>query len=186
VTTETHDVVSVLMHDHREVEEMFDQLERGTDPQERRRLADQVTIELIRHSIAEEMYLYPATRRHVPDGDAIADKEIADHAEVEKILKELEKADPASDRFAELCGQLIADVKEHVGHEEDTLFPALQRHCGSDELGELGKKVEAAKKMAPTRPHPGAPDRPPLNKLLAPGAGLVDRARDFLSGRGKE
>jgi hemerythrin superfamily protein len=186
VTTETHDVVSVLMHDHREVEEMFEQLERATDAQERRHLADQVTIELIRHAIAEEMYLYPVARQHIPDGDAIADKEIADHSEVEKLLKELEKADPASARFTELCRQLISDVKEHVSDEEENLFPALQRNCDPGELGELGKKVESAKRMAPTRPHPAAPDRPPLNKLLAPGAGLVDRARDYISGRGKD
>lgn len=41
-----------------------------------------------------------------------------------------------------------------------------------------------AKKPAPTRPHPAAPDKPPANKLLGPGAGLVDRARDMLTGRG--
>ncbi|MCV2457821.1 hemerythrin domain-containing protein, partial [Streptomyces sp. ICN988] len=41
-----------------------------------------------------------------------------------------------------------------------------------------------AKKTAPTRPHPSAPNTPPANKLLAPGAGMVDRARDLLTGRG--
>jgi hypothetical protein len=46
--------------------------------------------------------------------------------------------------------------------------------------------VRRAKKMAPTRPHPSAPDTPPANKLLAPGTGLVDRLRDALSGRGKQ
>src|SRR3954467_8832763 len=40
-----------------------------------------------------------------------------------------------------------------------------------------------AKKTAPTRPHPSAPDKPPANKLLAPGGGLVDRVRHALSGR---
>lgn len=39
--------------------------------------------------------------------------------------------------------------------------------------------------MAPTRPHPSAPSTPMASKLLAPGAGLVDRARDFVTGRGK-
>ena len=42
------------------------------------------------------------------------------------------------------------------------------------------------KAIAPTRPHPSAPDTPPLNKILAPGAGLVDRIRDKITGRGKE
>ncbi|MBO0850289.1 MAG: hemerythrin domain-containing protein, partial [Pseudonocardia sp.] len=36
---------------------------------------------------------------------------------------------------------------------------------------------------SPTRPHPGAPDRPPANKLLAPGAGMVGRLKDMLTGR---
>jgi hypothetical protein len=43
--------------------------------------------------------------------------------------------------------------------------------------------VVNVKKMAPTRPHPSAPDKPPANKILGPGAGLVDRLRDTLTGR---
>jgi hypothetical protein len=51
-------------------------------------------------------------------------------------------------------------------------------------LCELGEKFEKSKKLAPTRPHPSAPDRPPANKILGPGVGLIDRMRDALSGRG--
>jgi hypothetical protein len=53
-------------------------------------------------------------------------------------------------------------------------------------LNDLGDKVRRANQMAPTRPHPAAPDKPPADKLLAPGAGLVDRMRDMISGRGKQ
>lgn len=42
------------------------------------------------------------------------------------------------------------------------------------------------KKIAPTRPHPAAPDRPPVNKIMNPLTGLVDRMRDALTGRGRE
>lgn len=181
---EQRDVVEVLTHDHREVEDLFAQIE-GTDQADRRRaLADDVTIELVRHSIAEEMYLYPATREHIPNGDEIADREISEHAEVEKILKQLEKADASSAEFSRLLDQLMVDVREHVADEEENLFPALADHTDRDRLLELGRKIEAAKRVAPTRPHPSAPNTPPLNKLLAPGAGLVDRVRDHLSGRG--
>jgi hypothetical protein len=45
---------------------------------------------------------------------------------------------------------------------------------------------EVAERAAPTRPHPAAPDRPPPpNKLLAPGAAVVDRVRAVFTGRGK-
>ena len=53
------DVIEILEQDHREVEQMFDELEslRGAsadDAKERRKdLADRVTIELVRHSVAD-------------------------------------------------------------------------------------------------------------------------------------
>jgi hypothetical protein len=72
-----------------------------------------------------------------------------------------------------------------VQDEEHALFPALAGHADPEDLRRLGEQVQAAKDRAPTRPHPSAPDQPPLNKLLAPGAGLVDRIRDYVSGRGQ-
>ncbi|MEU8346175.1 hemerythrin domain-containing protein [Spirillospora sp. NPDC048832] len=180
------DVIEVLTHDHREVEEMFEELSAATDPAERRRITDDVTIELVRHSVAEEQYLYPAVRQFVPGGDELADKEIADHAEVERVLKELEQADTENSSFTTLVRRLIDDVSAHVQDEENNLFPRLADNAGPDELLTLGDQVQSAKKKAPTRPHPAAPDKPPLNKILDPGAGLVDRARDHLTGRGHD
>jgi hypothetical protein len=84
-----------------------------------------------------------------------------------------------------LLQQLMDEVAAHVQDEENNLFPLLRQACSSEMLGDLGEKIRRAKAMAPTRPHPAAPDTPPANKLLAPGAGLVDRARDFVTGRGK-
>lgn len=69
--------------------------------------------------------------------------------------------------------------------EERNLFPRLRAACAPEKLDQLGDKVRQAKKTAPTRPHPAAPDKPPANKLPAPGAGMVDRLRDGLSGRGR-
>jgi hemerythrin superfamily protein len=140
----------------------------------------------VRHAVAEEMYVYPAVRRHVPDGDAIADKEISDHSEIEQALKDLENIAATDADFNTVTRRLIDDVLEHVRDEENTLFPLLAEHTSQEDLLKLGQQVQTAKKVAPTRPHPSAPDRPPLNKLLAPGAGLVDRIRDHLSGRGRD
>jgi hypothetical protein len=80
----------------------------------------------------------------------------------------------------------VQEITEHVREEEQELFPRLTANADRQELQSLGRKVEAMKKVAPTRPHPAAPDTPPMNKLAAPGAGLVDRIRDALSGRGQE
>jgi hypothetical protein len=55
-----------------------------------------------------------------------------------------------------------------------------------EELVEMAQKVEAAKKIAPTRPHPLAPNNQLFHKLVGPGVGLVDRLRDKLTGRSAE
>lgn len=181
------DVIQELTTDHREVDELFNEIEHQPVGDRRRKdLVDKVTIELVRHSVAEEEHLYPAVRRHVPGGDDLADKEIQDHEAVERMLKDLERM-PADDaRFDDLVARLKLDVSEHVRDEERNLFPLLAQSCSPEDLDELGDRVRSAKKTAPTRPHPSAPDTPPANKLLAPGTGLVDRLRDALTGRGKD
>jgi hemerythrin superfamily protein len=179
-------VIEELTEDHREVEALFEQIQdTAMDEGRRRELADGMTIELVRHSVAEEEYLYPAVRKHVEGGAQLADKELADHAEVERMLKDLEGAEPGQTEFEQTMTRLVQSVTEHVQDEEGRLFPLLQAACSAEQLQELGDKVRAAKEKAPTRPHPAAPDKPPANKLLGPGAGLVDRARDMLSGRGR-
>ncbi|WP_052443242.1 hemerythrin domain-containing protein, partial [Streptacidiphilus neutrinimicus] len=155
-------VVEELKADHREVEEMFNQINAlpPGDPQ-RRRIADDFTIELVRHSVAEEMYLYPAVRERVTGGAAMADKELDDHATVEELLKELEGMDADHSDFDTLVARVISEVAAHVADEEGRLFPALAAACTPAELDELGEKIRSAKAKAPTRPHPAAPAPPP-------------------------
>jgi len=179
------DVVDVLTADHREVETMVEQILLQGDPELRRDLADMVIAELVRHAVAEEMHVYPAMKRHLPDGAAAVDHDTEEHKEIEATLKELEGADPASARFTELVTSLRASLRDHIQDEERDQFPQLRARVPRDELVELGGKVQAAKKLAPTRPHPNAPNAAPFHKVVGPGVGLVDRLRDKLSGRAR-
>ncbi|MGW6505875.1 hemerythrin domain-containing protein [Nonomuraea angiospora] len=71
------DMIQLLVTDHHEVEEMFTQLERmsGDGGEQAKTLAEKLVIELVRHSVAEEEYLYPAVREYVPGGGKLADQE---------------------------------------------------------------------------------------------------------------
>ncbi|MGX1881746.1 hemerythrin domain-containing protein [Streptomyces sp. NPDC055287] len=180
------DIIAELTTDHDEVKELFTNIEElPAGDSQRKVYADQVTMELVRHSVAEEAYLYPAVRKHVEGGDALADKELEDHAEAEQTMKDMESREADDPQFDMLVGKLMTEIRTHILDEEDNLFPRLREACSPEMLDELGEKVRQAKKTAPTRPHPSAPDQPPANKLLAPGMGLVDRMRDAMSGRGK-
>ncbi|MDQ1686311.1 MAG: hypothetical protein QOC82_3048 [Frankiaceae bacterium] len=180
------DVIELLEHDHREVEQMFTEYEQATDPQERRTIADKIIIELVRHSEAEEQAVYPMIRNQIENGDTIVEHEIDEHSQAERLMKELDGMDPNLPEFGVLMQQLMTAIREHVEEEENVVFPQFRQTVSPEELDKLGKTVEALKKIVPTHPHPKAPDHPPFNALLAPGTALVDRVRDMLSGRGQQ
>jgi hemerythrin superfamily protein len=184
MTTSTgdQDVVDILTTDHHEVLDLIGQIP-GADPGQRRDLADTVIAELMRHSVAEEMYVYPAMKDHLPDGESRVQHDVEEHQELVEVMKELEDVDSADPRFLQTLGRLETVLRDHVSDEEGDQFPLLRAHLSREQLVEIGGKVEAAKKAAPTRPHPSAPHSELFHKTLGPGVGLVDRLRDKLTGR---
>ncbi|MGV0721076.1 hemerythrin domain-containing protein [Mycolicibacterium elephantis] len=181
--TVTGNIVDDIIADHREFESVFTEIESGGDPRTQPELVEHVIAGIVRHAVAEEQYVYPTARRALPDGDELVEHEIEEHSQAEEIMKDIEKAGTEDSKYDELVRKLIADIRHHIKDEEEDLLPQLRTVCPGDELRELSEKFHRAKKMAPTRPHPSAPDRPPANKILGPGAGLVDRLRDALTGR---
>jgi hemerythrin superfamily protein len=177
------DVIDVLTIDHTEATALIAQIRSSADPEQRRDLADTLISELVRHSVAEEMFVYPAMQKHLPDGEQAVEHDVSEHKQLERTMKELEGADPASPSFDALVDQLESVLRDHVQDEETEQFPKLRTHIPRDQLVTMAGKVEAAKKVAPTRPHPGAPNNEVFHKLVGPGVGLVDRLRDKLSGR---
>jgi hemerythrin superfamily protein len=177
------DVVDVLVTDHREATELIGHIVATTDPAQRRELADQLVAEVVRHSVAEEMYVYPAMRDHVPDGESVVQHDTQEHQQVVEQMKRLEGADASDPEFLEIVRTIEALLAGHVRDEEQEQFPKLRLHAPEQTLVELKGKVETAKKMAPTRPHPSAPHAELFHKAVGPGVGLVDRLRDKLTGR---
>ena len=184
MTTSTgdQDVVDILTTDHHEVLDLVGQIP-NADPAQRRDMADTVIAELMRHSVAEEMHVYPAMRDHLPDGESQVQDDIEEHQQLVEVMKELEDVDASDARFLETLGRLEAVLRHHVSDEENDQFPQLRTRLTREQLVELGAKVDAAKKAAPTRPHPSAPHSELFHKTVGPGIGMVDRLRDKLTGR---
>ena len=117
------DVIELLEQDHREVELMFAEYERTTEPQARRAIADKIIMELVKHSEAEEQAVYPAMRRALPGGDELVEHEIEEHSKAERIMKQLDGMDPGNPEFGVLMSQLIDAIRHHVQEEEGEAFP---------------------------------------------------------------
>ena len=125
--TETErDVVDVLSADHREFDRIFTELEglRGrTEPdvvERKRRLVDEVTIGLVKHSVAEETQVYPRVEKQVDREEAEHSKE--EHAQAEETMKRLERMDAADPGFDAVVAELIREIRHHVEHEESRMF----------------------------------------------------------------
>jgi hemerythrin-like domain-containing protein len=185
---EQRDVIEVLEQDHREVEEMFGELEslRGASTEEarsrRKELADRVTIELVRHSVAEEVLVYPEVEKKVSKEEAEHARE--EHAEAEETLAKLEKLEPDDPAFDDEVATLMSEIRHHIDDEEGEMFAHMRQVIDADELRRLGGRVEAFKKVAPTRPHPNVPNEPVPRMAAGPAASLFDRMRDLATGRG--
>ena len=180
------DVIDILTEDHQEFLSIIDQITTTQEPEQRRDLADIVIAEIMRHSVAEEMFVYPAIEKHVPDGKESVKHDKEERDEIVRLMKELEGVEASDARFTELVQELRSSLEHHATDEEAEQFPLLRAHIPQEELVEMAGKVETAKKLAPTRPHPTAPHSEAFHKLVGPGVGFVDRLRDKLTGRSTE
>jgi hypothetical protein len=179
--TTGRNVVDVIAEQHRTLTELCDRLTAAGD--DRRRVAEVVVAALSRHLSAEEQYLYPAVRRVVPDGDRLADRELAEDHELLVTLRRLDGARPKDPAFAEVARDVRAAVRRHVEADAAELLPLLTQMAPVEDLIRIGNRVELAEEAAPTRPHPGTPSRPPWNKVVDPVVAVADKVRDAVSRR---
>ena len=189
--TETQrDVVELLSADHREFDRIFTELEglRGRSEPDavtrKRELVDEVTIGLVKHSVAEETRVYPLVEQKLDKDEAEHSKE--EHAEAEETMKRLERMDAGDPGFDGAVAELIGEIRHHVEHEEGRMFTELRASFDRAELVRMAEAVERVKTIAPTRPHPLTPNEGVVRTVVGPVAALVDHLRDAVSGRGKQ
>ena len=177
------DVIDILTTDHREMIELISRIESTLDASQRRDLADTVIAEIMRHAVAEEMYVYPAIEEHLPDGPEEVRHDKQEHQDIVELMKQIENADASAQQFMVLIRQFEAQLRHHIQDEEADQFPRLRAHIPREKLFDMGQKVATAKRLAPTRPHPSAPHSELFHKTVGPGVGMVDRLLDKLTGR---
>ncbi|MFI8850869.1 hemerythrin domain-containing protein [Streptomyces sp. NPDC053499] len=197
------DAIELLKHDHRMVEQLFRDYRAAASARQRRAVVETVVRELSKHAAVEELLVYPLARKVLPDGQQEIDEHLSEHMGVKQTLLALDKL-PTADWHSEtypdghrggegdeqvfeetdrLMDELRREIEVHVAEEEGGLMPKLREAVDQQTLDELGRELEKAKRAAPSRPHPNAPDQPPALAMAAPVAGVYDRLRDRLQGR---
>jgi hemerythrin-like domain-containing protein len=178
------DALTLLRNDHKTVEQLFKRFEKAGDRAyvEKRQIVDRIIEELSVHAAIEEQVFYPVARATVADTEDIALESLEEHHIVKWLLSELVDLDPASERFDAKVTVLIENVRHHVDEEQTDFFPKVRDGLSRSALADLGEALAAAKKSAPTHPHPRSPDAPPGNSVVGTIAGVIDRVGDNISG----
>jgi len=176
------DAIALLKADHKTVEALFRRFEQaGRNARKlKRKLVDQMVRELAVHAVIEEQVFYPAVRSKAEDLEDTVLEALEEHHVVKWLLKELESLPPEAERFDAKVTVLIENVRTHVEVEEQVLFPELRKVFEPAELRELAQMLVLARKAAPTRPHPRAPDTPPGNLAAGAVSSVLDLGKDAL------
>jgi hemerythrin-like domain-containing protein len=133
----------VLKKQHREVLGTFKEIERSDDPNERRKLLDQVTEALRVHSELEEELFYPAVRgTGTKRAEDLVLQAFEEHHVVDLLLAETPDVDPEAENFDAKMNVLRELVSHHIEEEERELFE-LASKLDDDEAEELGRRLAA-------------------------------------------
>lgn len=173
------DIDHLIADDHAIVERQFQHLEAGRG--NRRVLVDQISFELSMHAFAEETVLYPLwLELNMRDENTDAREE---HASIKNLLVTLNRAEPGEPAFEDALRELMSVTRHHVEDEEQRELPEFRQKVGAARLGELGKEFLAAKRKAPTAPHPHAPDQGTIESIVGVLTKPVDQAKALISGK---
>ncbi len=173
---QARDLVAVLLEDHKAAETLLGRI--GAPDADQSELFDTLVHELVGHEVAEEEIVYPALRREVPGGDALAEPRIAEQQKAEELLAKMERMDRRGPEFAQSMTHLRDEALAHAQAEEAEVFPELRRHLSDERSAALASAYRTAKATAPTHPHPHAPNTPPGNIAAGGIAAVADRVRD--------
>ena len=133
----------LLKKQHRQVEKLFKQAEKATQPRQRRQLMDQIAEMLKMHTKIEEEVFYPAVRElGTSKAEEMIDEAFEEHHVVDLVLAELPEVDPEDERFEAKITVLSELVEHHVEEEEKEMFPMAEKKLGAERVKELGQQME--------------------------------------------
>lgn len=182
------DALTFLRQDHKSVLGMLEVLDgapssTGAENSGLETMVTNLVIAESQHEAVEEEFFWPAVRKALDDGDTLADEAISQEQDGKKLLQRLEDGKPGDAEYHEALKEFVKACREHIAYEQDVVWPRFEAAVSREHLETLGEKLERAKKIAPTRPHPDTPPNATVLKTMGRGAALADHVRDAFTGR---
>ncbi|KAK4183018.1 hypothetical protein QBC35DRAFT_444175 [Podospora australis] len=152
-------ITEAITQDHRELENCFNEIVNSTDLDHQQRWGNQFTWELARHSVGEELILYPAFEKHM---------------ELLKTFQNMKAQDPD---YVPKLKELWSKLSDHIKDEEGYDLPALEEKISPESSESMARSFSRTKNFVPSRSHPSAGEHPPFETVM----GLLTAPIDHLS-----
>jgi hemerythrin superfamily protein len=147
------DATKLLEKDHKEVEGLFKKFEEAGDQayKTKQELTDKIIEELTIHAEIEEEIFYPAVKREAEQAEDVVLEAVEEHHVAETLMQEIKGLTSEDENFDAKVTVLIESVRHHKDEEEKEMFPKVRKAFSSDELEQLGQRLEQAKRQKQQR-----------------------------------
>ncbi|KAF2870069.1 HHE domain-containing protein [Massariosphaeria phaeospora] len=179
-----------ITRDHREIEKYYDEVVSTTDKDHQTRYGNQFTWELARHSIAEELIVYPAFEKYLGQkGKDMAESDRKEHHQVcvsstvKLFLKTFQNMKAEDPNYVPQLKDLMSNLSHHIKDEENDDLPSLEKVLSDpDNAGiseSLAKNFGRCKAFVPSRSHPSAGENPPFESVMGLLTAPIDHLGDL-------
>jgi len=177
-------LTQALVGDHTKTRGIYASIQRSLFKQQTEEFANQLIWEIARHSAGEEVVVYPLYEKYLENGVAHAEQSRKEHNLVKQKLLAMDhmiqSGKVESTEFRTTLDEMMTNLVDHMNHEETDEFPKLDATIPQGDLDSYAMKFEHRKMIAPTRPHPGAPDSGGMTQTLAALlTAPIDKIRDM-------
>jgi hemerythrin-like domain-containing protein len=157
--------IDLLEQQHREVEELFEELEGAGEnaKKTKERVCQELADALAVHAEIEEKLFYPESKQE--NTEDILRESLEEHLSMKRLLADILEGEVEDDQFDARITVLKEQVEHHVEEEEKELFPKVRKALSREELDDLGTRMQAmAEELEaegePSRSIPGQTDSP--------------------------
>jgi hemerythrin-like domain-containing protein len=133
-------------HDTGRPEDAID-YENAQDQKARRKIAQQVFVELETHAQLEENVFYPAFRQEADQvGKQLVAESLQEHQRVKDLIEELRELGSDDETFDAKFHELMENVEHHVEEEESEMLPEAEMAL-AEQAEELMDEMQEVKRQ---------------------------------------
>jgi hemerythrin superfamily protein len=133
--------IDLLESQHREVEDLFEEIEDSDDMEAKAELFEQLADKLAIHAAIEEHQFYPAVKEKRTEDILL--ESLQEHLAMKRVLADLLENNVEDETFDAQLNVLKETVSHHVEEEESDLFPKVRKVLNKDQLEAVGQAMSA-------------------------------------------